>query len=45
MQLVKNNIINETEKVKNELASIKSVVEDQTKRMSKKNNPILDIKK
>jgi hypothetical protein len=42
--LVKNNIINETEKVKNELASIKSVVEDQTKRMSKKNNPILDIK-
>ena len=42
--LVKNNIINETEKVKNELASIKSVVEDQTKRMSKKNNPVLDIK-
>ena len=33
-----------TEKVKNELASIKSVVEDQTKRMSKKNNLILDIK-
>ena len=39
-----NNFINEKEKVKNELASIKSVVEDQTLRMSKKNNPILEIK-
>ena len=42
--LLENNFINETEKVKIELASIKSVVEDQTKRMAKKNNPILDIK-
>ena len=41
---LEKNFINETEKVKNELASIKSVVEDQTKRMLKKNNPILDIK-
>lgn len=40
----KNNSINQTEKVTSELASIKSVVEDQTKKMSKKNNPILDIK-
>ena len=40
----KNNSINETEKVTSELASIKSVVEDQTKKMSQKNNPILDIK-
>jgi len=40
----KNNSINETEKVTSELASIKSIVEDQTKKMSKKNNPILDIK-
>ena len=40
----KNDPINETEKVTSELASIKSVVEDQTKKMSKKNNPILDIK-
>ena len=41
---IENKHINETEKVKNELASIKSVVEDQTKRMSKQNNPILEIK-
>ena len=40
----KNNSINQAEKVTSELASIKSVVEDQTKKMSKKNNPILDIK-
>ena len=40
----KNNSINQNEKVTSELASIKSVVEDQTKKMSKKNNPILDIK-
>ena len=40
----KNNSINQTEKLTSELASIKSVVEDQTKKMSKKNNPILDIK-
>lgn len=40
----KNNSINQIEKVTSELASIKSVVEDQTKKMSKKNNPILDIK-
>ena len=40
----KNNSINQTEKVTSELASIKSVVEDQTKKMSKKNNPILEIK-
>ena len=33
---LEKNFINETEKVKNELASIKSVVEDQTKRMLKK---------
>ena len=44
LELLENNFINETEKVKNELASIKSIVEDQTKIMSKKNNPILDIK-
>ena len=43
-KILENNFINKTEKVKNELASIKSVVEHQTKRMSKKNNPILDIK-
>jgi hypothetical protein len=36
--------LNETQRVKNELASIKSVVEDQTKRMSKINNPILELK-
>ena len=42
--LLESNFTNETEKVKKELASIKSVVEDQTKRMSKKSNPILDIK-
>ena len=40
----KNNSINQTKKLTSELASIKSVVEDQTKKMSKKNNPILDIK-
>ena len=40
----KNNSINQSEKVTSELASIKSVVEDQTKKMSKKNNLILDIK-
>ena len=40
----KNNSINEIEKVTSELASIKSVVEDQTKKMSQKNNPILEIK-
>ena len=40
----KNNSINEIEKVTSELASIKSVVEDQTKRMSNTNNPILDLK-
>ena len=39
-----NTFINETQKVKNELASIKSVVEDQTIKMSIKNNPILDLK-
>lgn len=39
-----NNFIDEKEKVKSELASIKHVVENQTKRMSKKNNPILEIK-
>ena len=44
LALLENNFINKTEKVKNELASIKSVVEHQTKKMSKKNNPILDIK-
>ena len=44
LKLGKNNSINQTEKVTSELASIKSVVEDQTKKMSKKNNPILDIK-
>ncbi|MDA9649167.1 zinc-ribbon domain-containing protein [Alphaproteobacteria bacterium] len=44
LKLDKNNSINETKNVINELASIKSVVEDQTKRMSQKNNPILDIK-
>ncbi|MDC0093013.1 zinc-ribbon domain-containing protein [Alphaproteobacteria bacterium] len=43
-KLQEKYFINETEKVKNELASIKSVVEDQTKIMSQKNNPILDIK-
>ena len=42
--IVKETITDETEKVKNELASIKSVVEDKTKKMSKINNPILDIK-
>ena len=40
----KNNSINQTEKVTSELASIKSVVEDQTKKMSKKNNPVLEQK-
>ena len=40
----KNKFINETEKVRSELASIKSVVEDQTIRMSNTNNPILEIK-
>ena len=39
-----NSDLNETQRVKNELASIKSVVEDQTKRMSKINNPILELK-
>ena len=33
-----------SEQVKYELASIKSVVEDKTKNMSKKNNPVLDQK-
>lgn len=36
-------LTNETEKVKSELASIKSVVQDKSKIMSK-NNPILDVK-
>ena len=44
LKSIENNLINETEKVKNELASIKSVVENQTKRLSEKNNPILEIK-
>ena len=33
-----------SEQVKHELASIKSVVEDKTKNMSKKSNPVLDQK-
>ena len=33
-----------SEQVKHELASIKSVVEDKTKKMSKKNNPVLEQK-
>ena len=33
-----------SEQVKYELASIKSVVEDKTKNLSKKNNPVLDQK-
>ena len=46
----KNTLITQTifkdksEQVKHELASIKSVVEDKTKNMSKKNNPVLDQK-
>ena len=44
LKLLENDFIYEKEKVKNELASIKSIVEDQTQIMSKKNNPILDIK-
>ena len=44
--LIKNNveIKNETEKVKKELASIKSVVEDKSKILAKKPNPALDQK-
>ena len=35
---------NKSEKVKNELASIKSVVEDKSKILAKKSNPVLDQK-
>jgi len=35
---------NKSEKVKYELASIKSVVEDKSKKLAKKNNPVLDQK-
>ena len=35
---------NETEKVKQELASIKSIVEDKSKILAKKSNPVLDQK-
>ena len=43
----KENLIettNKTEKVKQELASIKSVVEDKSKILAKKSNPVLDQK-
>merc|ERR1712196_36131 len=44
--LIKNDveIKNKTEKVKKELASIKSVVEDKSKILAKKPNPVLDQK-
>ena len=35
---------NKSEKVKSELASIKSVVEDKSKKLAKKSNPVLDQK-
>ena len=35
---------NKSEQVKHELASIKSAVEDKTKNMSSKNNPVLEQK-
>ncbi|MDC0226888.1 zinc-ribbon domain-containing protein [Alphaproteobacteria bacterium] len=38
------NSKDKNEKVKQELASIKSVVEDKSKKMHPKNNPVLDIK-
>ena len=41
---VENPIENKTEKVKQELASIKSIVEDKSKILAKKPNPILDQK-
>ncbi len=40
----KSEIKDTTEKVKKELASIKSVVEDKTKSLAKKTNPVLDQK-
>ena len=44
--LVSNQNIfkDKSEQVKHELASIKSVVQDKTKKMSKKNNPVLEQK-
>ena len=39
-----NKFKDKSEQVKYELASIKSMVEDKTKNLSKKNNPILDQK-
>ncbi len=44
--LTENNVENEdkTEKVKQELASIKSIVEDKSKILAKKPNPVLDQK-
>ncbi len=43
-KLVHDKMIDETEKVKSELASIKSAVENKTKIMSQINNPILNVK-
>ena len=40
----KNEHKNKSEQVKHELASIKSVVEDKSKILAKKNNPVLDQK-
>ena len=41
---IKTQQKNKSEKVKNELASIKSVIEDKSKILAKKTNPILDQK-
>ena len=44
--LVSKNVMfkNKSEQVKHELASIKSAVENKTKNMSSKNNPVLEQK-
>ena len=41
---IDTNLKDKNEKVKQELASIKSVVEDKSKKMYPKNNPVLEIK-
>ena len=41
---VENSNQNKTEKVKNELASIKLAVEDKSRKLAKKSNPVLDQK-
>ena len=38
------NLKDKNDRVKQELASIKSVVEDKSKKMSPNNNPVLEIK-